>query len=236
MNSPFAFFRWEALFQDWRVFAGGFVVTLLISLLALALALSVGVVFGLFSASHSMVLRGIVRVFVEIYQNTPLVIQLFFLYNGLPYMGIVLPVFAIGVLGVGLYHGAYISEVVRAGIAAVPSGQLEASMSQGFTYGQSMRHIVLPQAVRMILPSLANQAVNLIKNTSVLAMIAGGELMYNADSWAGMYLHYGPAYIVTGILYFCLTFPLASLARNMEKSIKAQGNQQPAPLELEMEV
>lgn len=236
MNSPFAFFRWEALFKDWRLFAGGFLTTVAISLLALVLALVLGVVFGLFSTSHSRLLHGVNRVYVELFQNTPLLIQLFFFFNGLPYLGIVLPVFSIGVIGVGLYHGAYISEVVRAGIQSVPQGQREASASQGFTYGQTMRYVVLPQAVRVILPSLANQAVNLVKNTSVLAMIAGGELIYSADSWAGTTLNYGPAYLMAGVLYFLLDFPLTRLARRLERNAdKSRSSKAPA-LELELEV
>jgi aspartate/glutamate/glutamine transport system permease protein len=236
MNSPFAFPRWEALFSDWRILLDGFLNTVAVSALALLLALALGIVFGLFSTSHSRLLHGVDRVYVEIFQNTPLLIQLFFFFNGLPYLGIVLPVFLIGVLGVGLYHGAYISEVVRAGIESVPDGQMEAAISQGFTYGQAMRWIVLPQAVRVILPALANQAVNLIKNTSVMAMIAGGELMYTMDSWAGTTLNYGPAYLTAGILYFLLDFPLTRLARRLEKNADKSKKTQPAPLELEMEV
>lgn len=236
MNSPFAFFRWEALLSDWRVILDGFLNTVAISVLALLLSLVLGVLFGLFSTSHSRLLHGIDRVYVEIFQNTPLLIQLFFFFNGLPYLGIVLPVFAIGVLGIGFYHGAYISEVVRAGIQSVPAGQREAAASQGFTYSQAMRYIVLPQAVRVILPALANQAVNLIKNTSVMAMIAGGELMYNTDSWAGTTLNYGPVYLTAGILYFLLDFPLTRLARRLEKGADKSKGAEATPLELELEV
>ncbi|WP_139314659.1 ABC transporter permease subunit, partial [Desulfosporosinus metallidurans] len=89
----------------------------------------------------------------------------------------------VGVLGVGVYHGAYIAEVVRAGISSIHRGQMEAALSQGFSFWGAMRHVILPQASRLVLPPLTNQAVNLIKNTSVLAMIAGGDLMYHADSW-----------------------------------------------------
>lgn len=233
MNSPFAIQKWAALLQDWRLFAGAFLTTLLIAVLALALALVLGVVFGLFAASRSRLLRGIDRVYVEFFQNTPLLIQLVFLYNGLPYVGIVLPVLAAGVIGVGMYHGAYISEVVRAGIESIPPGQREASASQGFTYGQTMRYVILPQSVRVILPMLANQAVNLIKNTSVTAIITAAELMYNADSWAGLNQYYGPAYLVTGALYFLLDFPLTRLARRMEKGLNRSLRDKALDLKLE---
>ncbi|GHV85272.1 glutamine ABC transporter permease [Spirochaetia bacterium] len=220
-SGPFAVWRWLRLFQDYSIFLEGLVITLVVAALALLLALALGIVFGLFSTSAIKPLRGVSRVYVEFFQNTPLVIQIFFLYNALPYVGVVLNVLVIGVLGVGIYHGAYVAEVVRAGIGSVPKGQTEAARSQGFSYIQSMRWIILPQTVTIILPPLANQAVNLFKNTSVLALIAGGDLMYRADSWAANgTLSYGPAYVVTGFLYFLLCFPLVTWARRHEAKIK----------------
>lgn len=219
---PFALFKWEAVLTEWPVFAVGFGTTALVSVLGLLLALALGLAFGMAGASRSKGLRAPTRIYVEFFQNTPLVIQVFFLYNGLPYAGLVLPVLAVGVLGVGIYHGAYVAEIVRAGIAAVPNGQKEAAASQGFNAWQTMVHVVLPQTRRIVLPPLANQAVFLIKNTSVLAMVAGGDLMYQADSWAAGNLYYGPAYVVTGLLYLALCLPLSRWVRRMEKNAAVQ--------------
>ncbi|HCW54847.1 MAG TPA: amino acid ABC transporter permease [Clostridium sp.] len=216
MNGPFAWFKWESLFSDYHVFLDGFIITIEVGILGLVLALVLGMIFGIMSTSKIKVLRLISRVYVEIIQNTPLVIQVFFLFNGLPYIRIVLPVFLIGILGVGVYHGAYIAEVVRAGISSIPKGQFEASHSQGFSNIQTMRYIILPQTIKIIIPPLTNQLVNLIKNTSVLAMIAGGDLMHSADSWSSQNMFYGPAYVVTGLLYFVLCFPLTKMARHFE--------------------
>ncbi|BBB92707.1 MAG TPA: amino acid ABC transporter permease [Methylomusa anaerophila] len=220
MNGPFAGFKWLALFQDWRIFAEGFGVTLALSFLALVLSLILGILFGVLGAAQWKGFKVINRIYVEFIQNTPLVIQIFFLYHALPHVGIMLPVFVVGVLGVGVYHGAYMAEVVRAGIQAVPKGQLEAAYSQGFSYWQAMSHVILPQAKRMSFPPLTNQAVNLIKNTSVLAMVAGGELMYHADSWSSTNLYYGPTYVVTGLLYLAICFPLATYARRLERRLE----------------
>jgi amine acid ABC transporter, permease protein, 3-TM region, His/Glu/Gln/Arg/opine family len=216
MNGPFAIFKWEAVFKDFSIFFEGFITTLEVAILGLVLALVLGTIFGILSSSKIKVFKIISRIYVEIIQNTPLVIQVFFLFNGLPYVKIVLPVFLIGVLGVGVYHGAYISEVVRTGITSIPKGQFEAAKSQGFFYAQTMRYIILPQTVKIIIPPLANQLVNLIKNTSILAMIAGGDLMYQADSWSSGNMYYGPAYVVTGVLYFILCYPLARVSRYLE--------------------
>jgi len=213
---PFAWFKWEAAFRDWAVFAEGFKTTILVAVLALTLALLLGIVFGVLGTSQWTLAKVVSRVYVEFIQNTPLVIQVFFLYHGLPHMGVMLPVFVVGVLGVGVYHGAYIAEVVRAGINSIHRGQMEAALSQGFSFWGAMRHVILPQAARLVLPPLTNQAVNLIKNTSVLAMVAGGDLMYRADSWSSDNLYYGPAYVIVGLLYLLLSLPLATLTRRLE--------------------
>jgi putative glutamine transport system permease protein len=218
-QGPFSIPRWESVFQNIDKLWQGMLVTLLVASLGLALALALGTALGVMSASHWRVPRAFTRGYVEFFQNTPLLIQVFMLYNALPilYPGLFIPVIAIGILGVGMYHGAYISEVVRAGIQSIGRGQLEAALSQGFTYVGAMRFIIIPQAMRIVLPPLTNQAVSLIKNTSVIAIIAGGDLMYAGDSFAGRFGHYGPTYILVGLGYFLLCFPLAIFARRLEE-------------------
>ena len=219
-TNPFALWRWESLLENSSDIGAGFIRTLQVAVLALLLALVIGVVVGTMSTAKGRLPRAVARIYVEMFQNIPLVIQIFFMYNGLAMAGLVLSEFTIGVVGVGMYHGAYIAEVVRAGILAVPKGQEEAAYSEGFNYIQTMRYVILPQMVKIILPPLTNQAVNLIKNTSVLAIIAGADLMYVADSYASYSLNYGPAYAVAGLLYFLLCFPLATCARKYEQKLK----------------
>ena len=219
-TNPFALWRWESLLENSSDIGAGFIRTLQVAVLALLLALVIGVVVGTMSTAKGRLPRAVARIYVEMFQNIPLVIQIFFMYNGLAMAGLVLSEFTIGVVGVGMYHGAYIAEVVRAGILAVPKGQEEAAYSEGFNYIQTMRYVILPQMVKIILPPLTNQAVNLIKNTSVLAIIAGADLMYVADSYASYSLNYGPAYAVAGLLYFLLCFPLATFARKYEQKLK----------------
>ena len=218
-QGPFSIPRWEAVFQNIDLLWAGILVTLLVASLGLALSLALGTVLGVMAASHWRIPRAFARGYVEFYQNTPLLIQVFMIFNALPmlFAGLFIPVITIGILGVGMYHGAYISEVVRAGIQSIGRGQLEAALSQGFTYVGAMRHIIIPQAMRIVLPPLTNQAVSLIKNTSVIAIIAGGDLMYAGDSFAGRFGHYGPTYVLVGLGYFLLCFPLAILARRLEE-------------------
>ncbi len=218
-EGPFAVPRWEAVFANLDTLWQGMLITLLVASLGLAVALVLGVIIGVMSASHWTVPRALARAYVEFFQNTPLLIQVFMLYNAIPlvYPGLFIPVIVIGIMGVGMYHGAYIAEVVRAGIQSIGRGQLEAALSQGMTYIGAMRYIIIPQAMRIVLPPLTNQAVSLIKNTSVIAIIAGGDLMYAGDSFAGRFGHYGPTYVLVGLGYFLLCFPLAMLARRLEE-------------------
>lgn len=208
---------WSQLFADWRIFALGLGHTLFVAALALVFSTILGFVFGLLGVAPSGFLRALNRVYVEGIRNTPLLLQAFFLYYGLPRVHIVLPVLAVGVVSLSIYTGAFIAEVVRAGIQSVARGQLEAAYAQGFGFAAAMWHVVLPQAFRVILPPYTNQCVNLIKNTQILSLIAGADLVYQADTWSSETLLYGVAYVTVGALYLIITLPLATLARWLER-------------------
>lgn len=220
--------RWERTLSNMGPFWEGWAFTLKVVLAGLALSLALGTLLGVFSTTRSKVLRAISRVYVEFYQNTPLPVQVFFMYTAGPQVlqaitGAASPVriapFALGVFGVGLYHAAYVSEVIRTGIESVPKGQMEAALSQGFTRVQGYVYVILPQTFKVILPPLCNQALNLVKNTSVLALIAGGDLMYNADNYVSTY-GYLQGYIMCCLLYFIICFPLAVLVQYLERRSK----------------
>lgn len=220
--------RWERTLSNMGPFWEGWAFTLKVVLAGLALSLALGTLLGVFSTTRSKVLRAVSRVYVEFYQNTPLPVQVFFMYTAGPQVlqaitGAASPVriapFALGVLGVGLYHAAYVSEVIRTGIESVPKGQMEAALSQGFTRVQGYVYVILPQTFKVILPPLCNQALNLVKNTSVLALIAGGDLMYNADNYVSTY-GYLQGYIMCCLLYFIICFPLAVLVQYLERRSK----------------
>lgn len=220
MLEAFALPKWQALWEARGVFLDGLLTTVQVSLLSIALMLLLGLIFGLMSTSKSKVLRAIARVYVEFIQNTPIVIQVFFIFNVMPMMGLRLSTFMTGMIGIGIYHGAYMAEIVRAAIESIPKTQFEAAASQGFGYFGQMRYVIIPQSFKMALPPLANLLVALIKNSSVMAMIAGGDLLYRADSWAGYNLYYGPTYLTTGVLYFLLCLPFARMARRMESRME----------------
>ncbi len=217
MTGPFSQQNWQTWFSDWTFFADGFLLTIYISLLALMFTLIIGVIAGILLCGNNRIILSFLKGYMSFFQNTPLVIQIFIYYNVLPKIGVLLSVEAIGVLGLALYTGAYAADIVHSAIKAVPTGQMEAASSQGFSYLQAMFFVILPQAIKIGLPPMTNQAVNLIKNSSVLAVIAGGELMYRADVWSGSNLIYGPTFVMTGVLYLVICLPISLLARWLEK-------------------
>lgn len=220
--------RWQITFDSIDAFWDGFFVTLQVVVWGLILALALGTILGVFSTTRSRVLRAISRVYVEFYQNTPLPVQVIFMYLMGPQLlqlatgsaaPVPIPSVVLGFVGVGLYHAAYVAEVIRTGIEAVPRGQMEAALSQGFTRVQAYIYIILPQTFKVILPPLCNQALNLVKNSSVLALVAGGDLMYRSNSFVGTY-GYLQGYILACVMYFIICFPLSMFVQYLEKRSK----------------
>ncbi|HGR1273749.1 TPA: amino acid ABC transporter permease [Streptococcus pneumoniae] len=214
---------WTAYFQDFGQFFNGFLFTLALAIGSFILAMVLGIFFGAMSTSKRPILRILAHIFVEFYQNTPLLVQFVIVFYGLPLISdhtIMIPIYWTDVLCMGLYHGAYIAEVIRSGIQSIPSGQMEAALSQGFTYISAMRLIILPQTFRIILPPLTNQIVNLIKNTSTVAIISGVDLMFVTKSWSALNGNYIPAFLGAALLYFALCFPVAQFGRKMEQANK----------------
>lgn len=223
MAGLFSAASWAKVWTYRSTFLLGFGNTLRTALFALLLALTLGVVFGLMATSGKKLLAGIARVYVEVIQNTPVLLQMCFLYYVLAFSGVNADIIVTGILVLGVYTGAYMSEVVRAGIQAIPKGQFEAAASQGFGYAQTMYHIILPQSIKIILPPMVNQMVNLIKNTSCLYIVGGADLIsltYSFVTGASTGGAYAPAYLVCGAMFFVICFPLSSLASAWETSLK----------------
>lgn len=223
MNGFFDPVAWEKVWIFRQTFILGFSNTLIIAVLALFLSFALGIIFGLMSTSGKKPLIILSRIYVEIIQNTPVLLQMCFLYYGLVFSGNGIGIIATGVVALGIYHGAYVAEVVRAGIESVPKGQSEAAHSQGFNYFGRMYYIILPQSVKIILPPMVNQMVNLIKNTSCLYIVGGADLIsltYSFVTGANTGGAYAPAYLLCGILFFAICFPLSLLASRWEAALK----------------
>lgn len=225
MDEIFSAEAWGKVWTFRATFLTGFGNTLETAAVALLLALALGFLFGLMATSGVRLFRALARVYVEAIQNTPVVLQMCFLYYVLAFSGYKVNIITTGIVSLGIYTGAYMSEVVRAGIQSIPRGQFEAASSQGFGYFASMAYIILPQSIKIILPPMVNQMVNLIKNTSCLYIVGGADLIsltYSFVTGASTGGAYAPAYIVCGVLFFCICFPLSYLASRWETVLKRQ--------------
>lgn len=187
----------------------GLLTTLIVSLFALMGSLVLGIVIAILCVSPLRFVMIMGRIYVEVIRNIPLLLQIFLFYYGLPALDIAINAFTAGTLGLAIYTSAFIAEAIRAGILAVPRGQSEAARATGLTYLQSFQAIILPQAFKMVIPAIGNQFINLVKNSAVLSVIAGMDLMYHADLIAAKTFHIFETYLLAAMFYLLLTIPLS---------------------------
>lgn len=197
---------------------GALYTTLFIGISGFALALCISVVIGsLRSRKMSKILDFLLAAYVEIFRGTPLLVQLFFVYYGMPALGIRIPPVQAAIITMGLNSGAYLSENVRASIMAVDRGQYEAAHMLGYSSVQTTMHIVLPQALRIAIPSFMNGLSSIIKETSIVSVLPVVELTKLGNQVYAKTYHPFEIYILLGIIYFVLTFSLTFLAKYLER-------------------
>lgn len=212
------------LFQQYTgTFIDGFKYTIFSSLLALVFSLVIGTLMAIFQLAQNKVIRTLAKAYVEFFRNIPLLIIVMFFYVVVPMYWFSFDGFQAGTIGLTIYTSAFIAETVRSGIQTVPKGQMEAGLSSGFSYSQTMRFIVLPQAFKIVIPPLGNQFINLIKNSSILAMVAGLDLMYQGDLIASETFNTFETYIIVGLFYLVLTLPLSYWMKYLEQKWAVKG-------------
>lgn len=198
-------------------FVDGFKITIYSSIIALLFSLIIGTLMAVFQLSKNKLISGLAKAYVEFFRNIPLLIIVMFFYVVVPIYWISFDGFQAGTIGLTIYTSAFIAETVRSGIQTVPKGQTEAGLSAGLTYSQTMRYIVLPQAFKIVVPPLGNQFINLVKNSSILAIVAGLDLMYQGDLIASETFNTFDTYIIVGLFYLVITLPLSYLMVYLEK-------------------
>ncbi len=207
-------------FDDGQFIAGpilkGLKITLNLTWISLILTYIIGLVTALMRLSNSLLARGIARVYLELTRNTPLLVQIFFMYF------VVAPIldidrFVAGVLALSLFEGSYASEIYRSGIVAVNKGQWEASYTLGLSTYQNYRYIILPQAIRRILPPLTSQAVSLIKDSSLVSVIAIYEMTMYANEIASETFLVFEIFFTIAAIYLLLTITLSQIVNYFEK-------------------
>ncbi|HET7326483.1 MAG TPA: ectoine/hydroxyectoine ABC transporter permease subunit EhuD [Nocardioidaceae bacterium] len=194
--------------------------TLVATVLGTALGAILGLVFTLVRRARTPVLSQATTVFIEFVRSTPLLIQLFFLYYVLPDVGLTLSAMTAGVVGLGVHYACYYTEVYRAGIDAVPVGQWEASTSLHLSPARTWRRVILPQAVRNVLPSLGNYAISMFKETPFLALITVPELVHTARAIGNDTSEYLEPLTMAGLVFLVASYPTALLLRRLERRLE----------------
>lgn len=200
--------------------ASGIIVTLQYSITAVTLGFIIGVALAICKISSAASLRIFANIYTSLFRGTPLLIQLSIVYFILPSLiGIKLSVFAAGIIAFSLNSGAYVSEIIRSGIEAVDKGQMEAALVLGASKRQAMIDIILPQAVRKILPSLINELVNLLKESALVSVLGELDMMRRAQIVAAETFDYFTPMFTAAIGYYLLVLLFSSLANFIEKRL-----------------
>lgn len=216
-----------------KFFLQGLSATLIIAAFSVFIGTILGTLISLVRLSRIKVLRGIATAYVEFIRGTPLMVQLMFIFYGLPRVGIVFPDiswipnfarYSAGILAMSLNSAAYVAEIIRAGIQAIDKGQTEASRSIGLSYGQTMRKVILPQAVWNILPALGNEFITIIKESSIVSVIGIADLMFRTNDVISLTYNSLEGLAIAAILYFFVTFTLSRLLRLAEKKMMPAKN------------
>ena len=195
------------------------VVTLQVTAGSLALALVLGIFVAVARISSFKLLSYPALIYTDVMRGTPALVQLFIIYFGLSDLGLEFDPISAAIIGLGLNGAAYVGEIYRAGIVAIHRGQIEAALSLGMTPVRAMRYIILPQAVRIVLPPLTNYAILLVKDTAIISTIAAPEVMFEARRIVqATFMHSvsGQIYLMAAFIYMAITLPMSYVAKRME--------------------
>jgi polar amino acid transport system permease protein len=211
---------WELLWAGRGLLLNGLIATLVLSAAAIVTSTVIGFLVGFARYQRIPVLSPVLRVYLEIFRGSPLLIQLLFVYFGAAYLRIDwIGVFAAGVIAITLYQGAYISEVFRAGFESVSPGQREAAKTLGLSNFHINKDVILPQTWLVVLPPLFGQYLTLIKNTTLVSVIGYSDIVRNGTAIIERGANSFTVYLVIAVLFFAFNYPLSVLARWMETRI-----------------
>lgn len=211
------------LAEYWPLFVKASVVTLRISAFGILFSLIAGLICSLIQYYKVPVLRQIVAVYIELSRNTPLLVQLFFIYFGFPMIGIVWQGETCAIVGVTFLGGSYMAEAFRSGLEAVDQNQIESGESLGMNHWQVMRYVLFPQALAVSVPSIFANIIFLIKETSIVSGIAIPDLMYTAKDLIGNDYHTSESLFLLVVWYLIILLPISLLAGYVEKRLRYAG-------------
>ncbi len=196
----------------------GILVTFKVTVGAILLALVIGLIAGLGRISRNRFVNGLASLYVEVIRGIPLLVQIFYIYYALGRI-VKLPDMLSAIIAMAVCYGAYMGEVFRAGIQSIPKGQLEASLSLGMTRGQAMLHVILPQAFKVVLPPVGNEFIALLKDSSLVSILAVADLLRRGREFASESFTYFETYTVIALVYLIITLFFSKLIGIMEERI-----------------
>lgn len=212
------------VFADWEMLLAGAAVTVEVTAASLLLGCVIGLLVGIGRLNPARrLVYGSCSLYLLFFRGTPLLVQLFIWFFGLPQFGLMLPAWACGVLGLGMYSGAYVSEIVRGAIESVDKGQNEAARSLGMSAAQSMRKIIIPQAFVRMIPPLGNEFIALIKNSALVSLLTIHDLMHEGQKIISVSYRSLEVYLVIALIYLLLTSAISLSLRLIEKRLRAGG-------------
>jgi His/Glu/Gln/Arg/opine family amino acid ABC transporter permease subunit len=219
--------HWKVVFENWPVYVEGAKITLLLSALGIVFGTLVGALVGLlrsqtgYKSAVVKALRAVATFYVEIMRGTPFIVQLYLVYYGLPlFFHVDVPELLAGIAAISLNSGAYVSEIFRAGIQSIDKGQMEAGRSLGLNFWQTMRHIILPQAIKRALPPLGNEFITLIKESSIVSVIGIQELQFKGRIVSSTTYAPFESLFVVAIIYLIMTLITGRLVNLLERRMK----------------
>lgn len=195
---------------------GAIFYTIPLTLISFIIGLTLAILTALARISDVKILQMVARVYVSIIRGTPLLLQLFIIFYGLPNVGIIIDSFLAAIIGFSLSVGAYASEIIRAAILSTPKGQWEAGYSIGMSYSQVLRRIILPQAARVSIPPLSNSFISLVKDTSLASVVLVTEMFRRAQEIASSNYEYLLVYSEAGLIYWVICFFLSIVQQSIE--------------------
>lgn len=197
--------------------------TIIFSLISIVFGIVIGLFASLMKISKNTILKIIGNTYIEVIRGTPLLLHIMIAYYGLAAFNIKLNYFTAGILALSINSGAYCGEIFRAGIESIERGQMEAARSVGMSYGQAMRYIIIPQAIKRVIPPLTNEFVAMLKDSSLLSIIAVPELLRNARQLMGTKANVWSPFLGAALIYLVLTLPLTRLASVLERRFAKGG-------------
>jgi polar amino acid transport system permease protein len=212
----------------WPDLWAGLQLTVLLTITGMALAMVIGLALALVRLNRRRWLSGPAVLFVEIIRGSPLLLQLFYIFYVFPFFGLRLPPITAGILGLGINYGAYLSEVFRAGIEAVDHGQWEAARALGMRPRVYMPKVVLPQALRIVVPPVGNYFISLFKDTALVSTISIGELLFRGQLLAAENFKYLQIYSFIFVLYLMISYPASRGVAAVERRLRLNHRTNPA--------